>query len=121
MIQSQSMGEKRDVKHFLDDIIESIEKINSYSKDITEEEFLTNIEKQDAITRRIEIIGAVKNIPDEIRFHFPEIQWKKIAGLRDVSIYNYFGVIPKRLWKIIRQDLPLLNEKIIKVRSSLTD
>ena len=66
------MGEKRDVQHFLDDITESIERINTYSGDITEAEFLVNLEKQDAINRRIEIIGeAVKNIPDEFRYVFP--------------------------------------------------
>ena len=47
------MGEKRDVKHFLDDITESIEKINAYSSHLTEEEFLTNFEKQDVIKTRL--------------------------------------------------------------------
>ena len=50
------MGEKRDVRHFLDDITESIEKISAYSGGLTEEEFLINFEKQDAISRRIEIM-----------------------------------------------------------------
>ncbi|MEK6782099.1 MAG: DUF86 domain-containing protein [Bacteroidota bacterium] len=92
------MGKKRYVKHFLDDITESIEKIDEYSNSLTEEQFLVSVEKQDAISRRIEIIGeAVKNIPEDIRYMFPEVQWKKVAGLRDVVIHNYFGINPKRL------------------------
>lgn len=115
------MGEKRDVRHFLDDI-ESIEKINTYSSNLTEEAFLINIEKQDAINRRIEIIGeAVKNIPDEIRYIFPVVQWKRIAGLRDVVIHNYFGINPKRLWRIIKQDLPILHDQITMIKSKIKD
>lgn len=116
------MGEKRDVRHFLDDITESIEKINAYTGNLTEEAFLINIEKQDAINRRIEIIGeAVKNVPDEIRYIFPEVQWKRVAGLRDVVIHNYFGINPKRLWRIIKQDLPILNDQITLIKTKLKD
>ncbi len=116
------MGEKRDVQHFLDDITESIEKIIAYSSNLTEDEFQINVEKQDAISRRIEITGeAVKNIPDEIRNIFPEVQWKKIAGLCDAVIHNYFGIAPKRLWRIIKQDLPILNDQIILIKARLKD
>jgi uncharacterized protein with HEPN domain len=82
------MGDKSDVKHFLDDIIESIEKINSYSKDITEEEFLSNIEKQDAITRRVEIIGGLSKI---FRMKSAFI-FRKFSG-RKLQVFGMFQFI----------------------------
>jgi uncharacterized protein with HEPN domain len=101
------MAEKREYKLFIDDIIDSIEKIETYTIGLTLKDFENNLEKQDAIIRRSEIIGeAVKNIPSKIKIQFPEIPWRNVAGLRDVVIHNYFGISPKRLWKIIKQDLP---------------
>ena len=65
---------KRDEVVFLEDILESINKIAEYIGDISEIEFEKNIEKQDAVIRRIEIIGeAVKGISFETRQEYPEI------------------------------------------------
>src|SRR5438445_165414 len=58
---------KRDPQLYLDDILESINLINQYLEDVTEEQFHRSTEKQDSIVRRLEIIGeATKNIPHEI-------------------------------------------------------
>jgi uncharacterized protein with HEPN domain len=87
---------------------------------ITEEEFYKNYQTQDAVIRRLEIIGeAVKNIPHEFREKYPKIPWKKVAGLRDVLIHGYFGVNLRRVWKTIVKDLPELKEEIMKVKKSL--
>jgi len=65
---------KRDEVVFLEDILESINKIAEYIGDISEIEFKQNIEKQDAVIRRIEIIGeAVKNISFETKEEYPQI------------------------------------------------
>lgn len=71
---------------------------------------------QDAVLRRLEIIGeAVKNVDEDFRSRYPEIPWKKIAGLRDVLIHEYFGVSLKRVWRVIKIDLVDLKSKISRI------
>ena len=115
------MANRREVGLFIDDILDCIQKIEEYSAALTEEEFEVNFKDQDAIFRRLKIIGeAIKNIPEEIRKQFPEIPWRNIAGLRDVLIHNYFGIMPGRLWKVIKQDIPPFKIHISQVKERLT-
>ena len=87
------MANKRSLLWYLEDILESIRNIENYVNDITEQEFITNQEKQDAVIRRLEIIGeAVKKIPENIRGKYTEVPWRQISGMRDVVIHEYFGV-----------------------------
>jgi uncharacterized protein with HEPN domain len=84
---------KRGLKVYLDDILESILQIEVYTEEINEKEFYGKPEKQDAVLRRLEIIGeAVKQIPDEVRTEYPDVPWRKIAGMRDVIIHQYLGL-----------------------------
>ena len=113
------MAEQRSIEHFIDDILECIERNEQYSEGLSESDFVSNTEKQDATLRRLEVIGeAVKNIPEIVRKNFPDIPWRKIAGLRDIVIHAYFGIKPERIWKIIKQDLPSLKIQITQVKSN---
>jgi uncharacterized protein with HEPN domain len=67
--------------------LESIELIENYVKDATEEKFLSNPQQQDTAIRRIEIIGeAIKNIPNKFMNRHPVIPWRAISGMRDILI-----------------------------------
>lgn len=103
----------RDELVFIGDIIECIEMIERYVGNLSEKEFEDNSEKQDAVIRRIEIIGeAVKNISKKTRERYPDIPWKEIAGMRDVVIHQYFGVTIGMVWRVATSDLMLLKDKI---------
>ena len=112
----------RDIRLYIEDILDSIEKIESYIKDVDEKEFLKNTQVQDSILRRLEVIGeAVKKIPSNIRSSYTEIPWKNIAGLRDVLIHEYFGVNINRVWKLAKYDLYSLKQQILKVKKDISD
>ncbi len=103
----------RDYNVYLTDILDCIEKIEEYTYAINFFEFENDVKAQDAVMRRIEIIGeAVKNLPDEFRNKYPDIAWKQVAGMRDVLIHEYAGVILERVWNTVQEDIPLLKKYI---------
>ena len=105
---------------YLEDIIESIEKIEEYTRGLDEDDFKEDSKLQDAVMRRIGIIGeAVKNIPNSFRKKYDEIPWNKIAGMRDIIIHAYFKVDLDIVWSIIKDDLPILKKQIQKVKDDL--
>jgi uncharacterized protein with HEPN domain len=106
----------RDMRLYIQDILESIEAIEEYVQSTTEEQFYRNRQVQDAVLRRLEIIGeAVKNLDGDFINRYPEIPWKKVAGLRDVLIHEYFGVNLKRVWRVIKIDLVDLKLQISRI------
>ncbi|MEK9134765.1 MAG: DUF86 domain-containing protein [Patescibacteria group bacterium] len=104
---------RKNIRIFLLHILESIERIESFTAGISREKFLESEMIQDAVIRRLGIIGeAVKNLPQSFKNNHQEIEWKKIAGTRDIIIHEYFGVDLKLTYKIIEKDIPELKEKI---------
>jgi uncharacterized protein with HEPN domain len=107
---------KRDYVLFLEDILESITRIEEYSKDIDLNRLHKHRMAVDAIVRNFEIIGeAVKNIPRAVRSKYPDVEWKEAAGFRDILIHEYFGIDLEAVRDTISKNLPAFKRHIRKV------
>lgn len=107
---------KKDPKIFLQHILESVFEIEKDLKDISEDEFSKSTQIQDAVIRRLEIIGeAAKNIPGDLKKRYTLIPWKKISGSRDVLIHDYFEVDIESVWETATKDIPKLKKEIKKL------
>lgn len=104
---------KKDPIIFIKHILESIKNIESFIDEVSKDSFFKNKEKQSAVIRQLEIIGeATKNIPLNFRRKYPMIEWNNIAGLRNKLIHHYFGVVLRRVWKVVKEDTPKLKKDI---------
>ncbi len=111
---------KRSINLFIDDILTSINAIEEYTHDMSREELEKSRMKQSAIIREIEIIGeAVKNIPESVKNKHKRVEWRKIAGMRDVIIHGYFMVDLDAVWNAIKRDIPDLKNKILRIKKEL--
>ncbi len=82
--------------------------------------FLASTLIQDGVIRNLQTLGqSVLKLSESLKVAHPEVDWKSIVGLRNVLVHDYLGVSVARVWEIVERDLPDLNAKLAKIRSSL--
>ncbi|NCS87452.1 MAG: hypothetical protein AUK34_05875 [Ignavibacteria bacterium CG2_30_36_16] len=106
---------KRDWRILFLDIIESINKIETYTKGMNFEDFSYNSLVIDAVVRNIEIIGeASKNISEDLQNEFKDIPWQKIKGIRNRIVHEYFSVDVTIIWFILENELAPIKISLTK-------
>ena len=109
---------KKDPLVYIDDIRDSIDAIKRYTVGLTKQDFLNSTEKQDAVHRRLSVIGEAANrLPAEFTDRYPQIPWNKIVGMRNVLIHEYDSIDLDRVWETIQKDIPELEGYIKSIPS----
>ena len=98
---------------YLQDILGSIDLIEVYTRNLTRSGFLASQEKQDAVIRRLEIIGeATRHLPAETTAAHPEIPWARIIAMRNRLIHAYGRVDLELTWAVVERELPKLKRQV---------
>jgi uncharacterized protein with HEPN domain len=111
---------KREYGDYVEDIVNSVNKVMKFTKDMRYSDFMKDEKTVFAVVRALEIIGeAAKNIPESLRRKYPDIPWKDMSGMRDRLIHEYFGVKLDVVWDTVRSELPELEPKFQKILRDL--
>jgi uncharacterized protein with HEPN domain len=87
-----------------------------------EANFFADRKTREAVVRNLEVIGeATKNLSAGLRSRFPDLRWKRVAGMRDKLIHQYFGVSYERVWEVLTRELPTLRERVRAILAELPE
>lgn len=99
---------------YIDQILESVQKINSFTKGLNRDSFFADQKTQSAVIMQLLLIGEVSKKVSEKTKSSIDLPWKDIAGFRDRSIHNYFEIDLDVVWDTLLSDIPELAEKLKK-------
>lgn len=106
---------------YLRDIISMMDKIQIFTADLDFDRFVQDDKTYMAVVRAIEVIGeAAKNVPATVRKQYPQVPWKKMAGMRDKLIHAYFGTDATIVWETATGWIPALKPQVVDVLDAET-
>jgi len=101
---------------YLEDMLAAAQKVERYVAGLTREQLAEDSKTLDAVVRNLEVIGgAAKNVPEDTRAVHPEIEWRKMAGPRDILIHEYFGIDVEIIWDVVQHKLPGLATQVRRI------
>ena len=103
------MKENHQYIRFIRECIEDVDTFISSN----EESFILDKKTQYAVIRALQILAeSTQRLSPELKEKYPEVDWRGIAGFRNVLVHDYFGINPVRIWEIVKEDLPILKRTI---------
>lgn len=109
-------GAGKDDAVYLEDILSCIGKIKEFTKGMDFAKFCASQLVQDAVLRNLEVMGeAASKLPDELRKKHPDVEWRKIIGMRNKLIHGYDDVDAEIVWNAVEKDLPEFEKQIRKM------
>lgn len=106
----------REIKDYFNDILKECRYLIERTNTCNYDQFLKNEDLPRAFVRSLEVIGeAVKNIPQEIREKYKEVEWREIITMRNRISHEYFGIDYEIVWQTAIEDIPVLKKQIEKI------
>ncbi|MGD1104394.1 MAG: DUF86 domain-containing protein [Terriglobia bacterium] len=109
----------KDERLYLIHIVECVTRIQQHTSE-GKDVFMSDTKTQDAVLRNLQILAeSTQRISRNLKAAHPEVEWSKIAGLRNILVHDYLGINLVRVWEILQHGLPELKNQVASILKAL--